>query len=111
EESFAVPLERDLGVKLSDFSDLPQGQLTFAVTQNGWDGSDEHSPGFLLLLDAKTNSESLKTNLTALQKKWRDDGKAIRTEIIRGVSFSIVTISSNDIPAALQKIFPKRPSV
>ncbi len=107
-ETFAVPLERDLGVKLSDFADLPQGQLTFAVTQNGWDGSDEHSPGFLLLLDAKTNSESLKTNLLALQKKWRDDGKPIRTEVVRGISFSVVTISSNDIPALL-KLFPKRP--
>ena len=27
-EEFVAPLERDLGVKLSDFTDLPQGQLT-----------------------------------------------------------------------------------
>ena len=38
---FVAPLERDLGVKLADFADLPQGQFTFAVTQNGWNGSDD----------------------------------------------------------------------
>src|SRR5471030_1265815 len=40
-ESFVVPLERDLGVKLADFADLPQGQFTFAVTQNGWTGGGD----------------------------------------------------------------------
>lgn len=110
-ENFVAPLERDLGVKLADFEDLPHGQLTVAVTQNNWNGSDEHSPGFLLLLDAKTNSESLKTNLVALQKKWLNDGKPIRTETVRGVSFSIVTLAENDIPAAISKLFPKRPPV
>lgn len=45
-ESFVAPLERDLGVKLADFANLPQGQFTFAVTQNGWSGGDdEKTPG------------------------------------------------------------------
>jgi len=110
-ENFIAPLERDLGVKFADFADLPRGQLTFAITQNGWDGGDEHSPGFLLLLDAKNKSDLLKTNLAALEKKWLDDGKPIRTEIIRGLPFSVVTLASNDIPPALAKIFPHRPPV
>src|SRR5215471_13402980 len=29
------PLERELGVQFDDYTNLPQGQLTFAVTQNG----------------------------------------------------------------------------
>src|SRR6266852_5719267 len=33
-----VPMEREFGLKFSDFSDLAQGQFTLAVTQNGWDG-------------------------------------------------------------------------
>jgi len=110
-DSFATPLERDLGINLDDFAELPQGQLTFAVTQNGWNGADQHSPGVLLLLDAREKAGLLKTNIAALQKKWLDDGKPIRTETIRGVSFSIVTVSSNDVPAALRKMFPRRPPV
>src|SRR5271170_6428228 len=53
-ESFVAPLERDLGVKLANFADLPRGQFTFAVTQNGWNGvDDDRKPGILLLLDAE----------------------------------------------------------
>ena len=110
-ESFVGPLERDLGVKIADFADLPQGQFTFAITQNGWDGTSDKSPGVILLLDAKDKSGLLKTNLTALQKKWSDAGKPIRTETIRDIKFSVVPLSSNDVPAALSGMFPKRQPV
>jgi hypothetical protein len=107
-EQFIAPLERDLGVKFSDFTDLPQGQLTLAVTQNGWIGGDDPRPGVLLLLDARGKSDLLKTNLATLRKKWTDAGKPMRNETIRGVSFSVVPLSSNDVPATLACVFPKR---
>jgi hypothetical protein len=107
-EAFVAPLEKDLGVKIADFTALPQGQLTFAVTPNGWSGSGDQLPGMILLLDAKDKSGLLKTNLAALQKKWADTGKSIRTETIRDVKFSIVPLSSNDVPAALSAMLPKR---
>ena len=107
-EQFIAPLERDLGVKFSDFTDLPQGQLTLAVTQNGWTGGDDPMPGMLLLLDARDKSDLLKTNLAALRKKWTDAGKPLRNETIRGISFSVVPLSSNDVPATLAGIIPKR---
>lgn len=111
-EEFVGPLERDLGVKLADFADLPQGQLTFAVTQNGWNGIDgDKPPGIILLLDAKDKGGLLATNLAALKKKWLDDGKPIHEETVRGVEFSVVPLSSNDIPASLTNIFPKRQPV
>jgi hypothetical protein len=112
-ESFVAPLERDLGVKLADFADLPQGQFTFAVTQNGWTGGDgdDKSPGILLLLDARDKSGLLKTNLATLQQKWSDAGKSVRTETIRGIKFSIVTLSSNDMPASLAALIPQQQPV
>src|SRR5262245_33742436 len=60
---FLEPLERELGIKLADYKDLAQGQVTFAVTQNEWDGKSDKMPGFLLLVDSKDKSEVLKTNL------------------------------------------------
>jgi hypothetical protein len=108
DETFVAPLERALGVKLGDFTDLPQGQLTVAVTQNGWTGGDNPRPGVLLLLDARGKSNLLKTNLAALRKKWTDAGKQMRNETIRGISFSVVPLSSNDIPATLAGFFPIR---
>jgi len=110
EESFIGPMEQNLGLKLADFADLPQGQFTFAVTQNGWTGGDDPAPGVVLLLDTGDKSDLLKTNLDALKKKWTDGGKPIRTEDIRGISFSIVTLSSNNIPA-LAGILPGRQPV
>ncbi|HEY3931465.1 MAG TPA: hypothetical protein VGM58_03755 [Verrucomicrobiae bacterium] len=107
-EKFVAPLERDLGVKLSDFTDLPQGQFTFAVTQDGWNGNNDKMPGILLLLDTKDKSDLLKTNLVTLRKKWADTGKSVYTETICGIPFSIVPLSSNNIPTALAGFFPKR---
>ena len=110
-EAVVGPLERDLGVKIADFTGLPQGQFTFAITQNGWDGTGAQAPGIVLLLDAKDKSGLLKTNLDALQKKWSDAGKPIRTETLRNIKFSIVPLSSNDVPAALSGMFPNRQPV
>jgi hypothetical protein len=113
QESFVAPLERDLGVKLADFADLPQGQFTFAVTQNGWTGleGDDRTPGILLLLDAKDKSDLLKTNLATLQQKWSDAGRNVRSETIRGIKFSIVTLSSNDMPESLASLIPQQQPV
>jgi hypothetical protein len=109
DEEFVGPLERDLGVKIADFADLPQGQFTFAVTRNGWNGiDDDKPPGILLLMDAKDKGGLLATNLATLKKKWTDDGKPIHTETVRGVEFSVVPLSSNDIPASLTNFFPRR---
>jgi hypothetical protein len=108
--SFVAPLEQDLGLKLSDFADLPQGQLTLAVTQNGWTGGSDSAPAIVLLLDTKDKSGLLKTTLDALKKKWADDGKPIRTEDVRGISFSVVTLSSNDLPS-FAGLLPRRQPV
>jgi len=108
---FIAPLEHDLGVKFDDYAGLPQGQFTFAITQNGWNGADDSPPpGLLLLLDAREKGGLLKTDLDALRKKWTESGKSIHTESVRGIPFSVVTLSSNDIPT-LAGMFPRRPPV
>lgn len=106
QEDLVQPLERELGLKLEDYASLPQGQVTFALTQNGWDGKAEPEPAWLLLLDTRDKSSQLKSNLTTLRKKWVDAGKNLRTEKIRGLEFSVVSLSSNDIPKTLRKLFP-----
>jgi hypothetical protein len=110
-EEFVAPLERDLGVKLDDYAALPQGLFALAVTQNGWNGEDNQSPALLALLDTRDRSGQLKTNLAQLRKKWVDAGKSIRTEKIRDVEFSIVPLSSNDVPKTLKAFFPHRQEV
>ena len=102
------PLERDLGISFSNYAGLAQGQLTFAVVQNGWQGKAETLPGWLFLLDTRTNSAKLKSNLTELKQKWTDANKPIKSETIHGVDFTVLMLSSNDVPATLKK-FSKQP--
>lgn len=101
-----VPLERELGLKFDDYKELAQGQLTFAVTRNGWEGKPDKSPGLLLLLDSKGKSDQLKKQLADLKKKWVDSGKQIKTDKIHGVEFTTLVISTDDISRTFEKIFP-----
>jgi hypothetical protein len=106
QEEFVRPLEHELNVSLDSYSSLPQGQLTFALVQNGWQGTEDHPLGFLLLLDAKDKGALLRTNLAELRRNWVDAGKTVRRENIRGLEFSIFPISSNNLPKTLRKFFP-----
>jgi len=110
-EEFVAPLERDLDVKFDDFSDLPQGLFAFAITQDGWQAKDDAKPGYLLLLDTRDKSDQLKKLLADLRKKWVDSGNPVQTEKIRDVEFSVVTLSSNDVPATLKKFFPQKQEI
>ena len=74
---------------MTTYASLPQGQLTFAVTKNAWQGSDDQPLGFLLLLDARDKTDLLKTNLADLRRKWVAAGKTLQTEKIRNLEFSI----------------------
>ncbi|HXG47529.1 MAG TPA: hypothetical protein VNO52_07890, partial [Methylomirabilota bacterium] len=95
------PFEKSAGIKLADYSALAQGQVTFAVTQNGWDGVGEARPGLLLLVDAGSKADTLKTNLAMLRKKWVDSGKPLKTEKIREVEFTVLVASPDDLGKAL----------
>jgi hypothetical protein len=110
-DELVTPLERELKIRFNDYTSLLQGQLTFAVTRNGWDGGDNNAPGVLVLLDAKEKSGQLKSALSDVRKRWSESGKALRTEKIRDVEFAVLSISSNDVPKTLRKLLPKQPEV
>ena len=101
-----TPLEKEFGVKLSDYYGLAQGQMTLAFTRGAWDGNNDESPGFVLLVDTRDKSEVLKTNLASFKKKWVDAGKQIRSEKIREVEFTTLIFNSDDFSKTLEKIFP-----
>jgi hypothetical protein len=109
QEEFLQPLERELDLKCENYSSLAQGQITFALTQNGWQGDDKQNLGVLFLLDTKDKSGQLKQNLADLRKKWVDAGKKLRTEKVREVEFTVIPLSSNDVPKNLRGLFPSSP--
>lgn len=110
-EEFLTPLEHDLGAHFSDYTNFLQGQFTFAMIQNGWQGKDKdpNDPSLLLLADTRDKSPQLKSTLADLKKKWLDAGKTARTERIRDVDFSVVELNSNNIPKSLKPKSPASP--
>ena len=105
-EELVGPLERELGVKLDDYAALAQGQLTLALTANGWDGGKGEKPGVLLLLDTRDKQGDLEKALKDFRKKWTDSGKTVRIEKVRDFDFMALTLTTNDIPTALHRLLP-----
>jgi hypothetical protein len=98
------PLEQNLGIKLSDYDGLAQGQLTFALVQvTPKDKSDSPLAG-ILLMDAKDHAGQLKSSLAQAIKKWTDAGKSMKSQKIRETEFTTLIISPDDL--SLRKIFP-----
>lgn len=105
-EELVAPLERELAIKLEDYANLAQGQLTIALTANGWTGGKDEKPGVLFLLDSRDKKGDLTKALSEFRKKWTDAGKTLRTEKIREYEFLMVTLTTNDVPNTLRRLLP-----
>ncbi len=103
QEEVVKPLERELNSSLDTYSSLLQGQLTFAVTRNMSQGGESQPLGYLLLLDTRDKAGLLKTNLANFRKQWVAAGKTIKTESIRNLEFSVLAVTTNDVPKTLAK--------
>lgn len=101
---FIKPLEKELGLKLADYEELLQGQITVALTPPK-EGVNELLD-VLLLIDTKDKSSVLTTKLAELKKKWTDAGKEVQSQKIRDVEFSSVAFTTKEVDALLKKAFP-----
>ena len=108
EQELVEPLQRELGINIDSFTNLLQGQVTFAVVRDASPGAAQSSD-LLLLVDSKDKSEQLKSTLAALRKKWGESGRASTTERIRNVEFTVLSFSTNELPKALQQFLPQPP--
>lgn len=87
-ETVLDPLESRAGISLAEYASLLQGQITFAVTRNGWTGSLDPIPGLLVILDAGDKADLLRSKLAEVRRKIADSGEDSRTREIRGVEFT-----------------------
>lgn len=108
-EEMIAPLEKELGVKVEDYTVLAQGQITVAVIQNGWDGKGEQTPAWLLLVDSRDKSEDLKKQLAAVKQKWIDSGKKLKIEKIREVEFTTLVVENDELSKTLANAWNKAP--
>lgn len=99
-EKFLGTLEKDLGIKTGDYLPLLQGQLSLGALKAGWKpGDDDSDPTFVLVIDTRDKSGELKTRLGEVRQKLADAGKPVRTEKIRDIDFTTVTIEPPATPS------------
>jgi hypothetical protein len=101
------PMQKDLGIRLTNYAEILQGQLTLAVTQRDWKGTRENLPGFILLIDAKDKSDALKKNLEEVKQKLVDAGKKVRVDKIRDVEFFTLVQDLAELERGLEKTIPE----
>jgi len=105
-KDIVAPLEKELGIKFSDYTGLAEGQITFAIVKDDWEGKSDVLPGWVVILDSGSKSEQLKKVFGALKAKWVDSGKQIKTEKIRDVEFTTLVVMSEDVRRVFEKVFP-----
>lgn len=102
-EKFLGSLEKDLGIKTSDFAPLFQGQISLAALKADWKPNDEDSdPTFILVVDTRDKSEQLKTLLAEVRKKLTEAKKPVQARSIRSIEFVTVEVTPS-------KASPKKP--
>lgn len=97
-------LEKDAGIRLADYADLLQGQLSLAITRNGWNGTPDPLPGLVLILDARDKGDLLKTRLAEVRKKLTEAGQALKTQTIRDVEFTSLPLEGLPQPLSFGQV-------
>lgn len=101
-----APMEREMGVKFSDYLSLARGQLTFAVVRDGWEGKKGTNPAMVLIIDSKDKEADLKKKITELRQRWTDTGKQVKTEQILGKEFYTIVIPPGELEKTFTNAFP-----
>ncbi|MCW5557945.1 MAG: hypothetical protein KIT22_08945 [Verrucomicrobiae bacterium] len=93
QSNFLASVEKDVGLKLSDWAPLLQGQVSLGVIQADWNPSDEESdPTFVLVADTRDKAGELTTRLAGVRSRLADSKRTLRSEKIRDQEFVTVVV-------------------
>jgi hypothetical protein len=91
-------IEKELRIKLTEYSELLKGQVTLAITKPV---TEDKPPGFVFIFDAKDKAEALKARLEDWRKKLTEGDKALILEEIRGVEFAAIHFTHGTFQKAM----------
>ena len=102
DEEVVQKLKQEAGIDLEEYAALLQGQITLAVTLNGWTGGEEPLPGLLLMADTGDKADQLRAKLTDVREKIREAGETLRIEEVRGTEFAVMQPPPDGPPVAIR---------
>ena len=106
-----TPLQRSLGIELAAYSELFQGQATFALLPVEQPDKPDSHFSKIFLLDTKNHAAQLRTNLADIRQKWATAGKSMKMRRIREMDFTTFIVSPDDLSLSKLLSKPKTPVV
>ncbi|RME95645.1 MAG: hypothetical protein D6766_02725 [Verrucomicrobia bacterium] len=94
-------LKAETGLDVEEYAALLQGQVTLAVTRNGWTGGADPLPGVLLLADARDHAPELAAKLADARQRLQEAQAPLGTETVQGVEFSVIRPRPGEAPFSL----------
>lgn len=107
-KELVTPLERELGFDASQWTNMFQGQATFALVPGEKDAPGKPPVGFVFLCGIEEQSQGFATNFYAWRRKGIDSGRVVREHKIRGVTFTVVQLATNEVPTVLRSFMPRK---
>ena len=100
-EKLIGDLEKDTGIKVADYLPILQGQVSFALLPKpaaaaGSESARTSDTAMVVVIDAKDQAGVLKQRLSETRQKLTEAKKPLRTEKVRDVEFTTVTVDPKE---------------
>lgn len=102
-EQVVEPVERALNINSDAWLNLLRGQITLALIP-----CEREGLGAVVMADAADRSPQLKKDLADVRRKWFQSGKELRSETIRGIEFTVLSLGESDLPESVRPFLPRR---
>ena len=101
-----APLEKELGIKFSDYSGIANGQMTFAVLfTKVATNTPPINVGSVFLMESGVNKEKLEKSLADIIQKY-SKGHNVVTNKVRDLDFYELEINSEEVSKIIDKVIP-----
>ncbi|MGC8885745.1 MAG: DUF3352 domain-containing protein [Verrucomicrobiia bacterium] len=101
------PLEKELGIKFSDYYGIAKGQIAFALSLMKDEAKQPPiQAGFLLLIDSADNKEKLTKAFGGVVQKYIQSQHEVLTNRINEIDCYEFVINSEEVSKIIQKVFP-----
>lgn len=101
------PLEKELGIKFSDYSGIVKGQVSFAVSLlAGSDPTQAPQVALTLMIESRDGKDNLTKAIQDIKQKYVKGGGEVKSAKLGNTAYDIFVVNSEAIDKIINKVFP-----
>jgi len=101
------PLEKELGIKFSDYSGIVKGQVSFCLSLlTGNEPSAMPEVAITLMIESRDGKDNLTKALQDIKQKYTKGGGEIKNAKVGNTAYDIFVVNSESIDRIINKVFP-----